>query len=189
MTIINTVEYSEEKLKELVLYIATKSANDARFGMTRLQKTLFFSDFLAYQDHGKAITGTTYKKLPFGPFATVLPTLLEDMETQGDIQIVRDQKMGYIQQRVQALKPANLRLFSPDELGVIHNVLMAFTNKNSVQVSGLSHKFPGYIVAGERETIPYESVFLDIERTPSSRDIEWAQGLAAEYGESSVIQA
>jgi hypothetical protein len=38
----------EQKMKELILYISQKCADDTKFGATKLNKILYFSDFLAY---------------------------------------------------------------------------------------------------------------------------------------------
>lgn len=54
-------------LKELIVYIANKLALHPKFGATKLNKILFYSDFIAYAKLGKSITGEKYQKLPLGP--------------------------------------------------------------------------------------------------------------------------
>jgi hypothetical protein len=39
----------DEKLRELILYVSTLSKDDDNFGATKLNKLLFYADFLAYQ--------------------------------------------------------------------------------------------------------------------------------------------
>ncbi len=51
------------KLGELMLFISKRTAEDRRFGATKLNKVLFFSDFLAYRLLGDPITGAQYRKL------------------------------------------------------------------------------------------------------------------------------
>ena len=72
----------DEKFKELVLYIARKSECDPRFGATKLNKLLFFSDFLAFKRLGSPITGQTYFKLDHGPAPRRMLPLKERMQAQ-----------------------------------------------------------------------------------------------------------
>ena len=58
---------NEDKLKQLILYVSQKYAGDSEFGSTKLNKILYFSDFLFYANTGKPITGVTYQRLPYGP--------------------------------------------------------------------------------------------------------------------------
>src|SRR5437660_6974881 len=54
---------NEVRYKELVLYICQKCATDQKFGATKLNKILYFSDFLAYAELGEPITGFEYQRL------------------------------------------------------------------------------------------------------------------------------
>ena len=66
----------DEKFKELVLYVCHKSAGDAPFGATKLNKLLFYADFLAYKQLGSAVTKHAYQRLPNGPAPrAILPIL------------------------------------------------------------------------------------------------------------------
>lgn len=59
--------YSEEKLRELILYIAYKSKADPRCGAVKLNKLLYYADFTAYRLLGRSITGAEYQHLQEGP--------------------------------------------------------------------------------------------------------------------------
>jgi hypothetical protein len=49
-------QYDADKFRELVLYIAHRCAENQKFGDTRLNKVLFFSDAFALQHLGQPIT-------------------------------------------------------------------------------------------------------------------------------------
>ena len=55
-------DFDAQKFRELVLYVANKSADDPYIGATKLNKLLFFSDFLAYAVLGRPISGAVYEK-------------------------------------------------------------------------------------------------------------------------------
>jgi hypothetical protein len=77
----------ERKMKELILYISQKCADDAKFGATKLNKILYFSDFLAYAYHGSPITGFEYQKLPNGPAPRRLVPVREQLMESGELGI------------------------------------------------------------------------------------------------------
>ena len=52
-----------EKLQELILYVAKVSEGDPTFGLVKLNKILFFSDFRHFLDTGQSITGQEHQKL------------------------------------------------------------------------------------------------------------------------------
>src|SRR5919109_351200 len=61
-------EYSEGRLKELVLYLACASETaDPGFGMVKLNKLLYRADFEAFRRLGHSLTGETYQKQAYGP--------------------------------------------------------------------------------------------------------------------------
>ena len=53
-------------MKELALYLTAKSQGDPR-SPTKLNKLLFYCDFMAYQHFSRSMTGYSYQKLPLGP--------------------------------------------------------------------------------------------------------------------------
>ena len=64
---INTSITNDEKLAELMLYISMKSESDETFGATKLNKLLFYADFIAYLKLKKPITGAEYQCIERGP--------------------------------------------------------------------------------------------------------------------------
>jgi hypothetical protein len=87
----------DEKLRELILYVSTLSENDPNIGATKLNKLLFYTDFLAYQKFGSAITGQEYQALRQGPAPKRLRPIIERMKRAGDLKQVR-RKSGRFEQ-------------------------------------------------------------------------------------------
>src|ERR1035438_1799628 len=85
----------QEKLGELIVYISEKSTNDPRFGATKLNKLLYFSDFLAFANFGNPITGAIYRHLKQGPAPRHLEEVRDRLASSGAIEIVeRNLKNG-----------------------------------------------------------------------------------------------
>lgn len=156
-----TVKIQSDKFRELLLYIAERSEADPKFGGTKLNKIMFYADFLAYRDLGKAITGVRYQKLPFGPAAVPLLPALQEMEAQGEL-VVRHKFIGpYKQNKPIALRPPNLTDFSADEIALVDAVISYLWDFGASGVSDLSHEVVGWQVAAEREDIPYSTAFVE----------------------------
>jgi hypothetical protein len=77
-----------------------------------------------------------------------------------------------VQDRAFALREPNLEKFTKEEIQLAHSVAAACHNKTGVDLSDLSHKFFGWLLAGFKEIIPY-SVALVGMREPTMDEVEW----------------
>ena len=162
---------SETKLGELIIYIADECSNQRFFGATKLNKILFFADFLSYQQFGSSITESEYMKLPKGPVPRVLVRVRNALIAAGDI-AVREETVigGKTQKRIVHLRNANLELFSAQQIKLVDDVIATLSNSTAKTVSDLSHRFIGWELAKERETIPYKIALFD-SKTLSKKQI------------------
>src|SRR6266851_4280968 len=158
--------YDEDKMRELVLHIASRSEGDVHFGAVKLNKLLFLADFIAYRKFGRPMTGAEYQKLDFGPAARPLKPLLERMEHEKAIAEQVMERWGYPQRRTVALREAILGKFSADEIALVDALIMNHRGRNARWMSDLSHTFVGWQLARLGETIPY-SVALVSRRRPT----------------------
>lgn len=55
---------SLDKIANIIQFII---ANIGSTFVTKINKLLFYTDFIHYKKHGYGLTGSTYKALPFGP--------------------------------------------------------------------------------------------------------------------------
>src|SRR5712692_7187284 len=104
------------KLRELILYIAERSEGDKYFGKTQLHKILFYSDFIAYLETGKPITGQEYRKFPYGPVGSEAEPTLQALQSEGAAAVGKRDVFGYRQERPFALREPNLEGFSGKEI-------------------------------------------------------------------------
>lgn len=174
-------QVDDQKMKELILYLAAKSEGDPRFSATKLNKLLFYCDFAAYRRLGRAITGHSYQKLQFGPAPKAMLPFLEQMKQDGDAVEVEREHFGFRQKRLVALRPPRVSVFTAEELYLAEQVVADLWESNARQVSDLSHDFIGWKVAHLNEVIPYETVYLGDPALPLSDDeIEFCRQLEAE---------
>lgn len=176
------MEYNREKLKELMLYVANRSLDDPSFGATKLNKVLFFSDFLAYASLGHAITGAEYQKLRYGPAPRQLKPVQRDLENEGAATLLPKPVSSFTQHRLVALREPNLDLFTAEEIALVDEVIAVLRSQTAVSVSDLSHRWSiGWAVAEEGETIPYATVFLT-RPEPGDPNMARAEEIAEKLG-------
>jgi hypothetical protein len=174
--------FDADKLRELMVYVAERSMEDPSFGATKLNKILFFSDFYAYGKYGKPITGATYQRLERGPAPRQLMPIQNELEHRGDAIVVEREHFNLRQKRLIPLRQANLAIFSAEEISLVDEVIEALRLKSAAGVSALSHEVTvGWQIAGDREEIPYEAVFLSNEE-PTPTDVRRALELARQHG-------
>lgn len=170
------------RFKELVLYISQKCAIDPRFGATKLNKILFYSDFLAYANLGEPITGFEYQKLKNGPAPRrLLPVRTEMLRRQElGLQEIR-LKNGRLMHRIVNLRPPDLSVFTAAQISLVDSVIEDLGPVDADTVSELSHRTMGWKVARFGDVIPYETVFLSADPL-TQEDIERGLEIAKDIG-------
>jgi hypothetical protein len=174
---------SEQKFRELILYLARASQEDPYFGATKLNKLLFFCDFLAYRTLGRSISGEAYMRLDYGPAPRRLLAVRRELLQFGDCTVERRGRGRRQQERLVAQRDPNLAAFSREEIALIEQVLAELGHTNASEVSELSHRFIGWQAVGLQEEIPYETVFVGAPEPPTEEDAAYARRLAAELGD------
>jgi Protein of unknown function (DUF4065) len=116
--------YDEDKLTELVVYVATRTQHDQTAGATKLNKYLYFADFAAVRRLGHPITGAVYQKLPHGPAPRRLRPVRDELVRCGDARLEkRTDALGFVHHDLIPVREAHTELFSPDELALVNEVI------------------------------------------------------------------
>jgi hypothetical protein len=174
----------EARFFELILYICQKCATDPKFGATKLNKILYFSDFLAYAQLGKPITGFEYQRLVNGPAPRRMMPMREEMEKKRllGFQLI-PLRGGRTQHRAVNLRPPDLSVFTAAEIALVDRIIEELWNLDAEAVSDLSHRMMGWRLADLGETIPYETVFISSEPLTET-DVQRARELRRMVHES-----
>jgi hypothetical protein len=173
----STWRYEEDKLKELLLYVAQRLFGTSKNGSIKLNKILFFSDAYAYAITGKPITGVTYIRRRFGPAPQGIVDIQNKLSMAGDAEIVELHGLGRTQKIVIPKRDPNLALFTAPEIKMVDAVIDALTDMDTDFVSEMSHTLEGWRSAQEGEPIPYFTIFLD--NSPLNlRDLEVGKVIA-----------
>ncbi len=167
----------ENKMKELILYVCKKSKDDSKFGATKFNKILFYSELIAYRMTGKPITTARYQNQRNGPVPRCWPPLKDEMQTLDELDIEFVEYHGRTQHRYIAKREPNLDVFSSDEKKAIDMVLSALKDKNGTECSDFSHDFIGWQLTERGEDIPLGLALIGIADDLSQEELEYAKSL------------
>jgi len=175
-----TAQTVDEKLCELMLYIAQKSQDDKFFGAVKLNKLLYYADVEAYRRLGKSITGTDYKHRREGP---VPPSdrARRRLVQRGRAKVDYKPTEKRDQERLIPKSAPNTSLFSNAELGIIDETIRKYWQFTGTALSKKSHEEFGYKLTREGETIPLRTAWLSSAR-PTKAQIEVGQKIAKKHG-------
>ncbi|MGH9039778.1 MAG: Panacea domain-containing protein [Acidimicrobiia bacterium] len=170
-------EYNENKLGELILWFAAHLRSEPAGGSTKLNKLLFYADFVHMRTYGHPITGAEYQRLPHGPAPRRLIPVREALISSGSAELVTENYLGLNQRRLVPLRPPDMAHFSAEEKATIELVFQELGARTGTDLSDRSHLEPVWDLVEQGETIPYEGAFLRVG-PPGERVLRHAAELA-----------
>lgn len=133
----------------------------AHIGMTfvtKMNKLMFYIDFIHYKKHGYGITGITYKALPFGPVPRQWGKLYSSLPGIDMEEYVYPSGQSGIM--LNATKETNSMLLNESEISTIERVCSLFSNMSAGDISQTSHLEKGWINnKDKRSAISYQEAF------------------------------
>lgn len=145
---------SLSRLKNLMLYLLE---NIQDVWCTKMNKLLFYIDFLAYRENGMAISGLSYKAIDFGPVPERWDVVYSEFdEIHQELRNAGD----FVGSVLTATVKADTTLFTEAEIKVMEQVCARFNNLSSRELSRLSHEEKAWVNHHDRhESIPFSEAF------------------------------
>ena len=126
---------------------------------TKLNKLLFYSDFLHYRENTVSITGAQYAHAPWGPVPDDFKTLLAMMEEELSIFQSEEKTFegkDYTGVILTILTNDHISALETDEIGTLKNIMETLGHLSSSELSDLSHGENAYKETTQGELITYE---------------------------------
>jgi len=109
---------------------------------TKMNKLLFYADFLNYRNHCESITGLEYKAIPLGPVPENYDHLYGIASSNGFVEINEEPCHDFLGECFKANK-IELKygdVFTDDELNTLKTVSSHFAKTTAREIKELSHK-------------------------------------------------
>ncbi len=127
-----------EKFTEMVVYFSEK----VQPFKTKMNKLLFYADFLMFKQSCFSISGVRYKAIDMGPVPNNFQSIFEYLANKDEVDICTTEfPQGYTGEQFKARKdrPFKAQLFSEAELEVLEKVSTVFKPTSTNDIIKLSH--------------------------------------------------
>ena len=141
--------FSPDKMAAVVSYFAS---NATSLYKTKLNKLLFYADFINYYLHGNSISGSRYVHLPYGPVPDGYEDTLQTLQHYGVVDISEQNSAELISKGDNSA----VNFLTPDEVKTIEWVTSTFGSMSASQLTELSHREKAYRNTRTGEEIAYE---------------------------------
>lgn len=130
---------SLEKLTEMVVFFT----QELEPWKTKLNKLLFYADFLNYKKTCYSISGTRYRAIDMGPVPNNFNSIFEYIANNDDVDVYpidfKDGKMGE-QFKPNPKRKFNSGIFTENELNVLKEVVLCFEKTKTNDIIKISHQ-------------------------------------------------
>jgi len=132
---------------------------------TKLNKLLFYSDFLNYKRSGYSICGIAYRAIQLGPvpaeYDKLYVKLLDD--NLFDVEFVPFKENGYVGEALKNKIDFAAELFTSMELEVLEEVRNKLADKTSTEIVDISHREKAWIEnESKHDIISYQKYAFDL---------------------------
>jgi len=148
-----------EKFTEMVVYFSDKLSPFK----TKMNKLLFYADFLVFRQSCFSISGVRYKAIDMGPVPNNFQSIFEYLANKAEIDIYTTEfPNGYTGEQFKARKDRrfNAKLFTESELEILEKVATVFKETSTNDIIELSHLEEAWMKnAKDKSVISYEYAF------------------------------
>jgi uncharacterized phage-associated protein len=153
-------QYDAEKAKQAVLWMLYK--NNGSMDKLQLVKLFFLADREHLAKYGRPIIGGTYYTMKYGPVCSELKDAIDRFL---DGSLVLDAK-----HRLVANEKTTTDWLSESDLEVLDDIYKNYGHTDPFRLSDITHNLEVYKKhwppkEGQRELIPYEDFFADLDDT------------------------
>lgn len=146
---------SYDRLKNIILFFIDRLGSVFN---TKMNKLLFYTDFLSYKLHGTGMSGLTYQAIQYGPVPRQWDQIyaaISDVHSE-----IEAFPSGYSGIKLCSEIPPDLGSFKKEELDILNTVYQKFRNTTANDISEISHSEDAWIkYVDTNKSIDYSEAF------------------------------
>lgn len=137
------------KLKEMVRFFVSKEKD---VFPTKLNKEMFYADFLHYKNYGQSISGLQYQAIQYGPVPYHFATIYDNMDS-----LDREYVFSHGQECLKlSCHSVDMSVFSEEEINTLQTVAEKTLRMSTKDLIDASHKEDAWLAYQDgKEFIPY----------------------------------
>lgn len=155
----NPVRFSVqwERLAAAVAHLAQHSLDNDPLEESKLVKLLYYADCAAYQRSGQPITGTTYIRMPHGPYPHEWHITRSRLEDLGVVRLTHeDISTDPTRHRIVAGANAAVDALTEQDKAILDEQSRRFWKFTATAMAEYSHEDLAWHITAEGEPMPYE---------------------------------
>lgn len=147
-------QLSLTRLKNIMIYLIQ---NCGDIFCTKMNKLLFYTDFLSYRERGIAMSGLSYRAISYGP----VPENWDRAYSQFDEIKQETRVIGNFEGNIlTSSMTVDKSFFTQEELDILDSVCSRFHDMSSRDISEISHKEKAWIDCHDKHNrIPFSDAF------------------------------
>jgi putative zinc finger/helix-turn-helix YgiT family protein len=157
---------SMHKAVQLLLYFVSQCKREYNDKL-KLNKLLFYADFLHYKNTGYSVTGITYRAIQYGPVPSNYDFLFAYLEKEGMMESQWKQvkgASGTMAEIFAHIVEPDLGLLSAEEVETLHHLTGLFANTSSGKMIEISHLEKAWIhLHAEKKLIDYQEYAFELK--------------------------
>ena len=147
------------KYKDMIIsFLKLNSKNkDGKVPKTKLAKLVYLADFAWFYENLVSMSGMQYKKLEYGPVPDIYFRVLDEMFSNGEVNI--ENKNGAMLVSVNRGKEKEvIKNLNDKELGLIQNINKKWEGKNTQDIVNFTHSQMPWKFGRDGEVVHYELI-------------------------------
>ena len=148
-------QLSLNRLKNIMLYMLNRCDE---VWCTKMNKLLFYTDFMSYRERGMAMTGLSYRAIDFGPVPERWDRVYSEFpEVRQELRQVGD----FVGSVLIASAEADNTMFTDAELKVLDAICTHFGKMTSREISRISHDEEAWLNHhNKHDHIPFDDAYM-----------------------------
>jgi len=142
------------KYKNSILYFI-KYCNNKYLGATKLNKLLYYLDFVNYRDRKSSVTGDFYIHNHYGPTPSEVNSIVSEMVEKKEVEIKKDPFEDSHTTSFKALKDVNEKVFNKGEKELLKDICKEFSDWSTDKIVEQTHLESPWFYSKPFEKVDY----------------------------------
>jgi len=146
---------NKTKYRNAILYFI-KYCNNKYLGATKLNKLLYYLDFINYRDRKDSVTGDFYIHNHYGPTPNEVNAIISEMLEKGDIEVKKDPFEDSHSTSFKIKKDVDEKVFDKKEQELLKNICKEFSDWSTDQMVEQTHLESPWFYSKPFEKVDYK---------------------------------
>jgi len=153
--IMGNATINQAKYENAILYFV-QHCNNQYLGATKLNKLLYYLDFLNYRDRGKSVTGDEYYHMQYGPIPSSVETVMSALCESEKIKVTGEPFKETMRKIYKAEEKPDVTVFSKEEQELLVAICKEFKECSIDTIVAQTHLEAPWFYSMPHDKIDYE---------------------------------